>query len=99
MATYAQIASLRESGNIQSRVKVAVVKAAVDILAEDVGTTNHANRVIWAKAALADCAPKVEQMLWHIALNASIQSSGEGCSDNDLQFVVNGMIDTYATGA
>lgn len=101
MATYEEIYKLRVSGNtasISNRCQVAVAKAAYDIMNEDVGTANHANRIIWAKSALADPGPKATEMIWQVLSNATIASSGENSTDNDIQFVINGLINNFATG-
>jgi hypothetical protein len=99
MATLLEIYSLRyESATLRPRTVSAVVKAAQDILNEDPGTANHANRLIWAGEVLNDPKAKTEEMLWGVVSNATIQTGGDASSDNDIQFVVNGLVDTFATG-
>lgn len=100
MATYIETWNLRfVSSNLKCRTAVAVAKAAQDIINESPATTNHANRVIWAKEALLDCMAKAEQMLWPVVSNATIASAGESATDSDIQFVVNSNIDSFATGS
>jgi len=77
---------------------VAVAKAAYDILNEDAGTANHANRVIWANQTLADAKSKAEQMMWGLVTNATIAAAGDAATDNDIQFVVNSYINSFAQG-
>lgn len=81
---------------LKNRVASAIAKAAQDVLNEDPGTTNHANRVIWANSALLDARSVAERMMWGVVGNATIQTSGEASTDNDIQFVINGLIDTFA---
>jgi hypothetical protein len=87
-----------ESANLLNRTTVAVAKAAYDILNEDPGYTNHANRVIWARQALGDTKSKAEQMMWGVVTNATIAAAGDDATDNDIQFVVNSYIDSFAQG-
>lgn len=86
------------SANLKNRTVVAVAKAAYDILNEDAGTANHANRVIWANQALADAQGKAEQMMWGLVTNATIAAAGDAATDNDVQFVVNSYINSFAQG-
>lgn len=37
-----------------------------------------------------------ERFLWGVVGNASIQASLDNATDNDIQFVVNSLIDTFA---
>src|SRR5512139_1017125 len=100
MATYMEIHTLRHSSlTLRARTSVACVKAAQDILNEDPGTANHAQRVLWANQALSDATAMAEKMLWGVVGNSTIQTSGDAATDNDLQFVVNGLIPVYMGGA
>lgn len=100
MATLQEVYNLRyEATALKSRVVAAVAKAAQDVLNEDPSTANHANRVLWAQDALRDAKGAGETMMWGVVGNATIQAAGEAATDGDIQFVVNGLIDTFATGA
>lgn len=89
--------NLKSNAEFKAKVAAAVAKAANDILNEDPGTTNHADRVVWAKVAMKDAESTAEQMLWSVVQNATIQTNGLNSSDNDIQFVVNSNIDNFAT--
>ena len=52
MATYNEIAALRNKTILKDKVAVAVSKAALAILAEDITTSNHKQRLAWAQRAL-----------------------------------------------
>lgn len=56
MATYEQIAVQLENNPtaFQRKLRIAILKAAQFIRAEDGGTANHAQRLQWADAALAN---------------------------------------------
>lgn len=77
---------------------VAVLKAAADIRNEDAGTSNHANRLLWAQAVEQDPAAKVREMRYRIMENATLSANPTGATDNDVQFVVNSLVDAFATG-
>jgi hypothetical protein len=80
------------------RAFVAVLKAASDIRNEDAGTSNHANRLLWAQAVEQDPASAVMEMRYRIMENATIQAAPTEATDNDVQFVVNLLVDSFATG-
>lgn len=97
MATLQQIYDLRyQSGTLKPRVTAAVAKAAQDVMNEPANIANHAARVAWATVALNDAPAMAERFLWGVVGNASIQTSGDASTDNDIQFVVNSLIDTFA---
>lgn len=92
-----------ESGVLRKKFIGACLKAAFDILNENPGTGNHANRLIWAQSIVAGTVAEVEEKaLQHLryaaASNATIQSAGDDSTDNDVQYVVNSQIDIFATG-
>jgi hypothetical protein len=81
----------------------ACLVASYAIVNEDGGTSNHANRLLWANDILggdaASVRSKVEaHMKYTIASNATLQASPTDVSDNDIQFIVNSQINTFATG-
>ena len=96
MATYTDIFNLRNSGELNAKIQVACVSAAVSILWEAVTASNHANRVIWADKAFANAQNVANKMFWSIAMDSTVQTAGESISDDALQTVVNSYIDLYA---
>jgi len=90
--------ALNREGTFWKKVAGATWQAARDIEAEDAGTANHANRLIWADEAKANRKAKALEMLGEVLENATLAADPEGAADNDIQFVVNSLIDTYATG-
>jgi hypothetical protein len=99
MATLAEIANLAQDESFISRIAAAIGKAATDVINEDPGTTNHANRLLWAKAAMADIDGLASEYAWTIVQNATIQTSGVEATDNDIQFVVNSNVNSWASAA
>lgn len=103
MATLSAIGNFWETraGQQYERWLGACLKSAYDVLNEDVGTTNHADRLVWANVILSgdDAATraKVQAMMkYAIASNATIQADPDGASDNDILFVVASQLDILA---
>jgi hypothetical protein len=86
------------SGELYEKFLGGCLVAAYNILNEDVGTTNHAKRLIWAQVIMsgtdAEVKTKVVQMFrYALASNATIQTSLSNSSDNDINFVIASQID------
>ena len=95
MATLTDIYNLRGSGALKARVTAAIAKAAQDIINEAPDTASHAARLVWAKESLLHADDAAEKMMWAVVGNASIQATGEACTDNDVQFVVNSNVNQF----
>lgn len=80
------------------QISGACLKAAQDIQAEDPGTANHANRIAWASSVEANPKAMGRLMAGRVLDNATIAASPETATDSDMQFVVNSLIDEFATG-
>lgn len=79
------------------RFRAARIKAAWDIINENPATANHADRLVWANAIIADYETSDIQSEYRLFLsNTTIQTSGIASTDNDIQYVVNSFIDTWA---
>lgn len=83
-----------QAEELRQRVHGACISAAVDVLNEDAGTANHANRLAWAKAVLvAEPGNALIKHVYRFVLsNATVLAAGAEATDNDLQFVVNSII-------
>ena len=102
MATLLDIACMYEGENkLFKRTMGAVMKTAWAIIAEDEGTSNHANRLIWANAVCDsrdECVSRTHGIFGRVLSNATVQASGDGISDNDLEWVVAYFVDAVAIG-
>ena len=84
---------------LRKQVSVAIHKAAVDVINEDSGTDNHANRITWArKVTSSNMSPvtEAERWIWKVLENATIQAAPTTSTDNDVQFVVNSIVNQMA---
>jgi hypothetical protein len=103
MATLLEIAGLYEGENkLFKRTMGAAMKVAWAILAEDAGTANHANRLVWAQAVCSDraeCVSRTHGIFGRVLSNATVQGDAEDVADNDLEWVVSFFVNDVATGA
>jgi hypothetical protein len=77
---------------------VAVLKAAADIRNEDSETSNHPNRLTWANEVASNPAAMVRKMKCRIMENSTLAAAPTEATDSDVQYVINLLIDTFATG-
>ena len=73
-----------------------MVVAAKDVLLEDPGMANHANRVIWAQKVAADALVEAERIMWGVCMNATIQANGIASTDPQILTAVNAVINVFA---
>jgi hypothetical protein len=100
MATYSELFDLQAKGSLRNKVGVACVIAADAIRAEDVGTTNHVNRLLWAKAVMADPNREAERMMWGVlaANQAATSAAILAATDAAIQTAVNAAVNLFANG-
>jgi len=100
MATVSEIKGLYNNSNFQDAVEVEAVQAALDIIDEDGGTANHANRLIWAKITLSRPRETMQNILPAII----VQNRGltvaqiQGASSAAILSAVNAVINVFADG-
>ncbi len=100
MATYLELHNTQSNNELTRRVRTACVIAADTIRAEDGGTTNHANRMLWAANAFRSPEDEAGRMLWAV-LAANKDTTVEnitGATDAVLQAAVDAAVDLFATG-
>lgn len=87
-----------DTSTFRKQVVVAIIKAATDVINEDPGTANHANRLTWAQKVSKHDAAISEGNLrkWQVVSNATVSASLPTSLDNEVQFVVNSFINTWA---
>lgn len=101
MASYEELVEISNDGALRRKILASMAIAADTIRTEDGGTTNHANRVIWAKQALDKPETKLNEMI-NLVLAANkdaTKSAILGASDSTIQTNVNSVIDFLADGS
>ena len=98
MATYQELFDLRSNDALRNKVAVACIVASEAIRTEAVNTTNHAARLVWAKAVFQNPNSESERMLWAIlAQNAALTVSQiTTASDASIQTAVNNAVNVFA---
>ena len=97
--TLAASAALAANPEFISRVQVAVVKAARDIIGESFGgeseptEAQHKRRFEWAFDALRNPRHHAELMAWGVAAGGVIVADS---IDGDIEWTVNGLTNDYA---
>jgi len=101
MATYMEIKELYNHSDLQDKVEVACIVAAETIRTEDTGTTNHANRMVWAKSAFDNPTQTRNGMLMALlaANNELTVAQITGASDATIQAKVDAAVDVFADGS
>jgi hypothetical protein len=82
--------------DLRTRTQIAICNAAYNVLNEDPGAPNHANRILWANDSLAWPERMMSLEMSMVVQNPTIQNAGDAAADSDIQFVVNGLVDYFA---
>jgi hypothetical protein len=100
MATYAELFTIAAQNQILDKVTAAVAIQAEAIRNEAGGTSNHANRLIWAKTVFSDPRQMAIKMVWAIlAQNAAATASQiVNATDAATLTAVANAVDVFATG-
>jgi hypothetical protein len=101
MASYTELRSLFMNSDLRNKVSVACIVAAEAIRSEDVGTTNHTNRMLWAKAAFDSPDSISNKMLMAVlAANKDLTLSAiTAATDAAIQANVAAAVDVFADGS
>ena len=83
----------------KSKVWYHLIKAAIAVINEADTTENHINRLSYAKGILGEATLNIDSVAFGIATNSTIAGKMKdgGDYDDDLEFVVAGMYDAFAT--
>jgi hypothetical protein len=97
MATLATIQTfVLGNPGLQQRFQAARLQAAWNVLAEPGTTTNHANRLVWAKKVMNDYAADLSlEYNWYLS-DANVQALGNSVSDAQMVSGVSALVDAWA---
>lgn len=99
MATYTALVAEAGTDVLRQQIKMAIAASAFTITNE-VGTTpNHANRLIWAKNALANPDAEVNRVVWYVlAANAGQTIAAiNAATDATVQTNVDAAVNLFAS--
>ncbi len=88
MATYLEIADLKQDENFRRRVGVAVILYASYVLGNTADTVFRETKVAWARRALASTEEQVYRLLGFILGDATVRAELAAVSDGALQGIV-----------
>lgn len=77
------------SSELRARVSGAIIKAYQNIWNEAPGTPDHAERIATAKHGYRDHNLHLDIYMQIVAMNATIQTSGNAALDSDIEWIVN----------
>lgn len=99
MATYQQLVAQASTDALRQKTKFAIAVTALTITNEAPATTNHANRLAWAKAALANPDNEVNRVVWYVlAANASATIAQiDAATDATVQANVDAAVNLFAS--
>jgi len=104
MASYVDLMFIANYVAFQNRVKYAFQLAAINVMAEDPQTPNHAERVTFADRVLSGLVA-IFELAVGILTNPSIAAEADvelyvnasfGIPDGDIQFTANSMFNAFA---
>lgn len=103
MATASEAARIATESSWQDRVEYWRLAAAIDVVAEDPLTPNHAARVLYAKLIIGG-GDNINGYALGVATNDTIRAALDeaagapdwGVIDGDVEFTVNSLFNAYA---
>lgn len=100
MATYDELLLAAEDAGLNKKIRVACVIAAEAIRMEAAGITNHANRLLWAKAVFQNPPAEAGRMVWAVLAKnqGATLAAITGASDATVQTAVSAAVDVFAIG-
>jgi hypothetical protein len=98
MATYEELATEFGSNTLISKIKIAVMVSADEIINELPTTTGHAERVAWAREALID-PEQMARRFWAAVLaanNSATIAAIQSATDTTIQNNVDAAVNVFA---
>lgn len=100
MATYTELFDIAVNNTLLDKMTAAIAIQA-DVIRQEAGaTSNHANRVLWAKQAFSDPRHMAIKMIWAVLAANSSATKAQilGATDASLLSAVAASVDTFANG-
>lgn len=95
---YTELAKLAKDGPFGTRVQFALWRAANRVRVESPATPNYAERLVWAKRELQGPSPQLTATMNLVLTTGKVFNNGAAVTDDELQWVVDGLVDTLALG-
>lgn len=85
MASYEEIYNMSQEEGFRQRVTSAVADVANDVRLEDAGTPNHAERLVWASAAMRNPNDMVYDVIYGVLIANKAYSQEQILNSTDVQ--------------
>ena len=101
MASYLELYGLQNNDDLHHKIATAVIVAADAIRTEDGAVVNHANRLLWARAAFESPLTIAQHVMWAVlaANKDATVANILAATDSSIQTAVDNVIDVFANGA
>lgn len=97
MTTLADLHALISGApELQQRFQASRLRAAWNVLNEDPATASHTARIAWANKVVANYGADLDKEYRRFLSNPTVQASGNGSTDNDIDFVVASFLNIFA---
>lgn len=98
---YTEVPTAAQDPTLTIKVRVACLVAAEAIRTEVGTTTNHANRLLWAKLVYVDPVAQGNRMMWAVLAQnmATTLAAVLAASDASVQTAVSAAVDVLANGS
>lgn len=97
MATLLELHSISQSsGELFARFEAGMLYKSWEIVGEDPGTTNHANRIELAKNTLLNLSPVAKQYFKYFLSDETIQTNIESSTDGEIMTAITNFYNTMA---
>lgn len=100
MATYDELLLASEDAGLNNKIRVACFIAAESVRTEVNTTTNHTNRMLWAKRVFENPESEAKRMIWAVLAQNKTATLAQivGAADATVQSAVAAAIDVFANG-
>lgn len=95
-SSYANIAKLYNSQELQDKCLSAVITQCASVFMEDSSTVNHTNRMLLVALANKDTKGVTMKFMSALALNSSVQAAGVTVADSSIASIVQNSWNAYA---
>ena len=96
MATLLEAYNLKiQNATLRNRITAACAKVAIDIVGENPATPDHAERLAWARVALADAEAMAAKIGWAVIADATILANPDGATDGQVIAAVSAAVAAY----
>lgn len=98
MATYTELEEVGRDEGMRDKILAAIAVAADGVRTEDVGTANHAERLVWARQAMSNLGTERDRFLPMVlaANKSAAKAQILDAADATIQSNVDALVDFFA---